>query len=608
MRVPFTNIQISTGPKPLKADGTAFDKRTQLATIALSAPHLKAAAKLAAPAIPPITNNKADTSLVEILPPFSTNPPKGPIVPVSGGLDARFTHDDPRSLWYLALPSKLTPNQVLQILRSALGGDLWQQWQLMSLMLDTWPMLRKCAHELSEEVSYTGFKVKPFVENEGEAPDEDAKDRGDLVTRAMKGFNPNPFTDEKEFSGFVYNLCDAVLNGMSLSEIMWEKRKYKGNQWEWMPRAAAWVHPRSYTFTNDGVVALFDNSYHRMYNLMADNQGMMSPDPRKFMCAQFMSRSGSSLGAGLIRPLAWYWSAAIFCKEWMLSAAQKYGNPFLDMTYAKGTTTEEMAKLEAFMAQAGALGWVRHVEGTTLEVHPATATTGNDNSQRHLMEIADQAAMFLLLGQEGTTKSTPGKLGNEGTKDKVKRQRVEGIAKWVGNGSLKQFARAVLLANYGNSDKCPDIEPDFTESPDPLAQAQTDAVFIENKIPVLADEFYRRNGMQMPEAGDRVLIGGQLCTLADDSEPVSSVTPLPPVMDGEQQPGDEEDGQPPKPPVMSRMANSHKHMRLLLAKATKDELAGLQTGIIKAEEAAKKGHVNGEWDVVVKELNRLAQR
>ena len=77
----------------------------------LRSPLVKAAAFPISPpkGADPATRNQA----VNILPPFGTNPPRGPLADAQADLSARTIIGDPRELWYLSLPSKLTPRQVL---------------------------------------------------------------------------------------------------------------------------------------------------------------------------------------------------------------------------------------------------------------------------------------------------------------------------------------------------------------------------------------------------------------------------------------------------------------------------------------------------------------
>lgn len=583
-------FSITKAAPSVKVTGSAFERRTQ---------ENRVAADLIKAAAPNLPDKQYRSDLLNVLPPFATNPPKAVIGGQASDLETRAITDDPRELWYLALPTKLTPKQVITILRSALGGDVWQQWQLLALMRDTWPMLRKCEHELREAVSNVRYVTRPYC-TDGEEPTESAKDKADLVQRAVANFQPNGFSSERGFSGMVYHLTDAMMNGLTMEELMWRKVNV-GFGLEWLPRAATWVHPRHFTFTNDGQIAIFNDTYQRLYSNLSGPVGK-SPDPRKFLCGQFLSASGSALGAGLMRPLAWYWAAVMFNRDWMFKTAQKFGAPFVTAAH-NISDQNELAKLDAELAAAGNRGWMRYREGTVVTVENPVKM-GADNPQVRLMEMADQAAAFLILGQEGTTKSQPGSLGGKDeSKTEVKRERIEGLAKWVGNEVLNQFAMAVLLTNYGPSGtgECPTIMPDFTAATDPMAEAQRDQVFINAGVPMVAAEFYERHNLTMPEKGDLILKGGTLGIMAEPQKDVGAA----PEMDPNKLLTDSADGErsnpslEPKDPMQARQA-----IYRLLSVATLPELEQLETAVVAAERAP---HLNGEMVTVNNLIKSIAQ-
>lgn len=459
-----------------------------------------------------------DVALTNILPPFGTNPPQGPIANQDLDLNDRYIRSDPRELWYLSLPNKLTPQQCLQILRSTLGGDVWQQWQLCAIMLDSWPTFRMASHQLMEAAAYARYAVHPCAE-EGKKPTPQAIERADLVSRAIRSMHPDPFNDEKGFSGMCYTLCDAMLNGVSTVELIWDFRTSSDHGRERLPVSSAWVHPRHVSFTNDGRIAVFSEGYNRLTYSGAPQSSFPSPD--KFLCAQFMSKAGSALGAGFMRPLVWYWAARQFNLEWMLNTAKQYGSPFIDITYKPGSVSTgpggELEKLNELLKTAGSQRRLIHPEGTLANIHPPTSL-GKENPQRVLEEKADEACLFLLLGQKGTTTPTQGALGSQDTHETVKDERIAGVANWLARNPLRQFARAVLRVNYGNDDECPNIEPDFTKPLKPEQVGQMMSAVSGSRVPVRADEFYKKVGFTQPEAGEVVLAGG---IIGVQSEPMT---------------------------------------------------------------------------------------
>ena len=544
-----------------------------------------------APRNPP---KRGDGALTEIMPPYGVNPPSSQmeLSSGSGNLDERLIHNDPRDLFYLALPDLLTPRQTSMILRAALGGDLWQQWQLMTLMTDSWPMLRKCMDEVRRAVANVKFKVKPYVDKDGDEPSESAKEKADLVSRATRSFKPNAFTDEVGWNGFVYDMTEAWINGISMCELLW----YRNDRLEMVPRAAAWIHPKHFTFGNDGYLAIFDDMYHRLTFQLAKSPGQ-SPNPNKFFCAQGKSRSGSSLGSGLIRPLAYYWSSMVWARQWKLGSAEKFGNPFLVGKYAVGMDNPQMQAFEQFLKNGAAAGYVMHPNTGEVEVVPPQ-NLGSDNRQVEIIREANEACQILLLGQVGTTTATPGKLGGQdGTHSAVKREVVEGVAKWIAELLTNQFSQAVINLNYpvGDQNEFPTIEADFTEPMDPLTAEQTLQAMLGAGMTLRADEAYRLVQMSPPDKGDMVVQKDKYGVLGEIPQDVGEPAPAPEP--GQLPVGDK--GFPAKPDkgVVASV-------RAALRNATTEQIAELKQ---LSEAALAAPHVNGEVALVRSRLKEIGE-
>jgi phage gp29-like protein len=424
----------------------------------------------------------------------------------------RIVKNDPRESFFWSLPNKLTPQQCLQMLRAALAGDLFQQYNLSKLMADTWPVFRMSSHQLMEAASYMRYAVHPFAE-EGKKPTQSAIDKADLVSRAMRAMNPSPFNDEKGFSSMAYALCDAMLNGISLVELVWSLQASTDHGREWLPSTAAWVHPRHYTFNTNGEISIYTDDTSRTSPMTPGYRPGTTLDPNKFLCGQYVSAAGSSLNAGLMRPLALAWAARQFNWEWMLNTAKQYGSPFIDITYKAGTVSTgvggELEKLNEMLKTAGAQRRLIHPEGTTALIHPPTSL-GKENPQRFIWDECDKMCLFLILGQTGTTLAVTGQLGNDDSHENVKEERKLGLANWLARNPFRQFARAVLRKNYQDDSECPNIEPDTTKPLKPEQVTTLVSGISGSRVPVRADELYKKIGFTQPDVGETVLVGGEL--------------------------------------------------------------------------------------------------
>jgi phage gp29-like protein len=547
------------------------------------------AVRAAAPPTPPYRGPGTDT--LDIMPSL------GAVVKPTNWRDGdtytvRVITSDPRDMWYLALPAKILPKQVEQIKRSGLGGDVWQQWMLGDLMADSWPMFKKCSHELRQAVANCNYVVRPYA-LEGEEPTDSALAKAVLVRMAMKGFRPDPATDERGFHGLVYHLTDALLNGLSAVELIWgEPERHADGQWRVLPRAVAWIHPRHYCFTVDGRLNFYENTYQ--WGQLNQKAANSTPPPGKVIIGQYMSRSGSVLGSGLMRPLATWWSYWIFGREWIATMAQKHGTPFLHASYKPGVTSElEKTAIENKLRDAGANNYMLYPEGVILNVVQA-ARLSTDNPIMFMMRQADEAPQYLLLGQTATTTATPGRLGGEGEHADVKRENVEALAGWVSRTLTEQFATAVVRRNYDDEEEVPTIETDFTEVASPEEQARRWAILTGvNMPPVLKSEFYRDNSLTEPEPGAEVVKNGQVGLMPNADVEVNAV-PMPPMLPmggGEASGTMDQDFEPDNGEVAARhMAR----LRAVMARASDGELKAILVKAEAAEGARVAGRLNGE--------------
>lgn len=417
------------------------------------------------------------------------------------GQEDRQILDDPRDAWQLWFPRNMSVQQVVTILRASRMGDQWQLASLVEVMLDSWPMLKKCQHELRSAVSQTKFSVHAFTQR-GKKPTARAQQKADLVARAINAYRPNPaVTDERGFPGMVYDLANAYLLGMSLVELQW----FNSNG-EMVPRASTFVHPAH--------IVLDDAA---MVNIANSKDGSTIPlNPNYFLMSVFQSQSGSVYSMGMVRSIGWWWAAMLATQQWMYGSAQKHGSPYTFLTYARslmGNKTE-LDKIEQSLLQSGANRFIMAPEGCEADLKPP-GTMGQDNPQRYMKEQADRECMQLFLGQNSSTISEPGKLGNNDQHMEVRSERKEAVSRWIGDILTEQWAPAILRRNYGDDSECPKVEPDFTKVETRMEASQRISVEINSGLPFVAEEVYNDLNRKVPEEGDLVVQRGTLGIMQD---------------------------------------------------------------------------------------------
>lgn len=420
--------------------------------------------------------------------------------------------DDPRSAWQLWFPRNLTVQQVVTILRASRMGDQWQMAALVEIMLDSWPMLKKCQHELRSAVSQTKFSVHAYREG-GKKPTKQAQEKADTVTKAMHAYRPNgKVTDERDFSGLVYDLADSYLMGLSVVEQQWQN---VGGLF--LPRTATYCHP-AHVVMNEAACIQLANS----------RDGSTIPfDPNYFLSMVYQSQSGSVYAMGMVRSVGWWWAAMLATQQWMFTGAQRHGNAYTFLTYARDLMGNKPAldAIEEALQNNGANRYLMAPEGCTADMKPP-GTMGSENPQRYIKEQADREVQQLFLGQTSSTSAEPGRLGNNDQHMEVRSERKMSLATDVGKVLTTQWATAICRRNFGTDEESPIVAPDFTEVESRKATADRLAVVINTGIPVLAEEVYDELNFKVPQEGDETIQRGQLGRMSNPAE-----TPIQPTLE-----------------------------------------------------------------------------
>jgi phage gp29-like protein len=400
---------------------------------------------------------------------------------------------------------KIPPEQIRAWMLSASQGNFYSAYSLFSVMEDTWVRLRKNLHEIRESASRVKYLVQPFA-IEGEEPTETAIEKAHLFAHALKSFSPDPATDEKGLEGTVYDLCSAMVAGITVQEILW-KDPSETDTGMWEPRATAFVFTPRIGFTQDrkiGVVqALATNDYWQ-------TTSAQDLDPNKYLVAQYQTRSGPVTTYGLLRPLAWWWGAMMYGKDWLMKYAQIFGQPIRWCSYPPGTSPDTIVKIETLLAQMGSCAYAAMPDGVKIEFVKDSSST-QTNPQIILQDMGDKYADLMILGQTLTSDvADSGSRALGQVHENTKQERVMGLAAWCAAGPLDQLARAWCRINYGDEKEVPVVMADTSRPEDPVQMAQRDQILLSIPGFVVPRQWmHNRHGVPVPKEGDEIIEGQQ---------------------------------------------------------------------------------------------------
>jgi len=389
-----------------------------------------------------------------------------------------------------ALGPKQSPANIIAILRASLSGDIRQQYQVYELMEDSWARLSKNLHELKSAAAGATYTVMPFTER-GERPTDSAQEKADFIQFAIDNWIGSPINSTNGFRDAIYDLCDAVGKGFSVQEILWEPT-VDGI----LPKQTYFCHPRYYSFPFDKPDLMLSPQGDGVYEEFPDD---------KFLIGIYKNRSGNSMGYGLLRQLAYWWSGQNFCRDWLLNFAQVFGQPLRWATYDPGAAANIKNDIADMLENMGSAAWGAFPAGTQVEFKEA-GKTGQDNPQSYFIQLADKLCDITILGQTLTTD-----VGDSGSRalgdvhEEVRRTRLQDVCEWVANVLNEQLIGFMCHLNYGNHDEMPKLVPDLAGPADPTLEAQRDQILLGNGMEMPREWFYDRHDVPIPQAGEEII-------------------------------------------------------------------------------------------------------
>ena len=379
---------------------------------------------------------------------------------------------------------------------SAINGDLRDQALVFHAMMDTWPRLQKCVEEVAEGVSKAPFEVVPFTMR-GEEATPEAIELAEFVEDTIAALRPDPIHNEQALPGFMASCVHGYFAGHAVGEIY-----YHANG---MPRALGYLDARYYAYPR-----MRDELDRLMVNPTGHYNGQLEDFdayPGKFLVGIKRGHMGHASVAAPMRSLVTWWLAAHYGLKWLMQFSQNFGAPIRWATYPDGDDCAQEL-VSAMLAEMGMLGWGAFPTGTQLEIKESTKGAG-DLPQEAMIERADRQAEIMILGQSLT--SDVGDSGSRALGDvhnKVRQEKIDGVACWVAQMLTHQFVPAILeMAGMEAPAELPEIKvvwPDAEESD--KEKAERDQILVGGMgVEVGKEWFYERHGIPMPEPGEEVL-------------------------------------------------------------------------------------------------------
>lgn len=392
----------------------------------------------------------------------------------------------------------MTPQRLASILLEVKGGSSAAFFELAEEMEERDPHYASVLGTRKRAVSQLAVKVT--------AASESARDKE--IADALR-----KWTQRKRLQAELFDLMDAVGKGISISEIVWDRRATP-----WMPARLCW-RPMSW-FRQDPI----DRD---LFRLRVDGNTVHGEDlqPGKWIVHRHPAKTGLSVRSGIAYIIAYSVMFTTFTVADWMAFADTYGQPFRLGKYPPGTDERAQALLHDAVSMMGADAAATVPSSMTIDIVQAAKSDGAMFGA--LASYFNRLKSKLVLGQEATTEAISGGHAVSKEQNEVRGDIRDADAVLVADTLQEQLVDVWTAINYG-----PDIDPpilslDFEENED--VKAVLDGAFgiADRGGKVQVKQLRDKLGLVEPAAGDELLgrSGGRI-----SETPPGEVGEVPPAL------------------------------------------------------------------------------
>jgi len=371
----------------------------------------------------------------------------------------------------------LTAARMLNILRDAEGGDVYEQMVLFEAMDERDSTIGAHLQTRKLGLLSCGYDLMP-------ADDSAEADRAKtLCEDVIKGI--------AHFEDRLFDTLDAVGKGFSVLEINWDSSE--GHWW-----------PTGFDFRPQRWFQVQANNDELRLRSISEPEGV-AINPLNFLIHTHHARSGNLPRAGLLRGIARpYLIRNYGWKDW-LALGELFGLPPRIGTLPDGATEEQKSTLWTAVKNLGSDYAAIISDGTKIEFPQISAVQGESVFER-MISLAGKDLTLAILGQLLTSGGEGGgsyALGK--VHERVRFDLIESDAKRSAETLTQQFLERIVRFNLGPEAPVPTWSWRI-EQPEDLPQlATTVKTLRESGLRIGVKWIYNKFGIPEPEKDEEVL-------------------------------------------------------------------------------------------------------
>jgi len=381
---------------------------------------------------------------------------------------------------------KLTPERLATIFREADAGDISRQAELAEEMEEKDPELFGAIQTAKLGVQCLDHEILPFSDSA-----EDKK-IADHVKENLQ---------DLDLEDAVLDLMDAIFKGSSFLEINWQMdgRRVWAAGLEWIPQ-------KRWSFV--GELGNLSAKIPKFPRLLTDDSPVdgIEVEPFKVIYHRYKARSGFPQRAGLMRTVAFYYLFKNYgIKDWVIFL-EKFGQPMRIGKFTPGASSDDLKVLKEALQNLGVDAAAMISDTTLLEILETKTGAFSSDLYERILNFFKRAYEIAILGQTATTEGTPGKLGSEEARSKVRFDLNKARARSLSKTLRDQFIWPMVGFNFGWDKNLPSSRFIIDEPQDSDALADTFLTMVDMGMRVPESFAHKKFGVPMPVGDEPILV------------------------------------------------------------------------------------------------------
>ena len=361
---------------------------------------------------------------------------------------------------------KLTPEKLAAIIREDDSGDNYRLSELFEEILQKDGRILSDHGKIRSAITRRNYNI--LAVNSDDPKQKAIRDDVDAVIKKIRGWK-----------NVVANIVDAYFKEYSVNEMFWLPSSNK-----YTIADVRWRHQKRFRYGKttdpysdpDDLRLLVDSRHIDLYrNLVTPedlNECVVSglslnkyPLLRsRFIVAHYRASSAHGHKGALMRPLTYIWMFKNFDVKFWVQFLE------IQLGYRVGkydvNQPDQKALLEQAIAGLATDAAAVISKDSTIEFIEMLQKAASHLAYKDFREAMNAEISELILGNEGSTRSTPGRLGGENQAQEVKQEIVEGIATVVDEAITDDLIKNYVDFNYGPQDAYPYYQTDISQALD----------------------------------------------------------------------------------------------------------------------------------------------